>query len=165
MGCSRGTIVGIAATITSSRVPIDWGKGMALADLLRTTTTTESPLSGSAAPTGTDVGGGNRATQVSDFLTVQSLTNFAAMTGAITAAWNALRRLDTDLGAVWVPYAFAGIFALVSLAISAKGFKDPTSNKIKWGDVFAAVFIAVINGLVLASAVVGTETVTETVSE
>jgi hypothetical protein len=130
---------------------------MALADLFRTTTTEENPLSGGVAPTGTSILG-NTTTQVSDFLSVQSLTNFAAMTGAITAAWNALKRLDASLGDIWVPYAFAGAFGIVSLAISAKALNK---SKNKGGDWIAAIFIAVVNALVLASAVVGTEAVTE----
>jgi hypothetical protein len=58
---------------------------MAVMNLFTTTTSVNSPLD---ASNGTDAKPG-----VSDFLTVQALTNFAAMTGAITAAWNAVQKL------------------------------------------------------------------------
>lgn len=51
---------------------------MAIMNVFKTTTTSESPLD---ASTGTQ-----EKAPVSDFLTIQSFTNFAAMTGAITAA-------------------------------------------------------------------------------
>jgi hypothetical protein len=52
-----------------------------MSSLLKTTTSVDSPLDAS--------GGDDSKPPVSDFLTVQSLTNFSAMAGAITAAWNA----------------------------------------------------------------------------
>ena len=65
---------------------------MAVMNVFRTTTASESPLDGS--------GGTQAKPAVSDFVTVQSFTNFAAMTGAITAAWHALERLWPSASAI-----------------------------------------------------------------
>ncbi len=119
-----------------------------MANLLKTTTADNAPLDGSA-------GTGEQAT-VSDFLTLQSLTNFGAMTGALTLAWHALQKLSPQwFSALWVPFAFAAAWGVVSIAISWDGLKNSDSGKIDPGNFLGAVFIAVINTLVLASAVVG----------
>ena len=126
---------------------------MAIASLFKTTTREESPLDSS--------GGGNNKAAVSDFLTIQALTNFAAMTGSITTAWRALQRLDQQLfSGLWVPYAFAGLFGLVSIVISLDGLKKSGSTKLDPGTVLGAAFIAMINALVLASAVIGADSAT-----
>lgn len=129
---------------------------MAIRDIFKTTATEAAPTNGAVADPGQAVGN-STATAVSDFLTVQSLANFSVMTGAITTAWKALQRLSEDFAGIWVPYAFAGLFAIVSLVSSIDGLK----KEGKLGPVFSAAFIALINGLVLASAVVGTDAVTE----
>jgi hypothetical protein len=77
---------------------------MAVMNLFTTTTSVNSPLD---ASNGTDAKPG-----VSDFLTVQALTNFAAMTGAITAAWNAVQKLVPEASSLWVPYLFAFVARL-----------------------------------------------------
>lgn len=136
---------------------------MTIGSLFKTSTSVHAPLDGSSATLertalegGSDVA---RATSISDFLTLQSLTNFAAMTGAITAAWKALERLDpTSFSALWVPYAFAGVFGVVSLLISTKALKS--DGKWDAGNVLGAAFIGLINALVLASAVVGASVAT-----
>jgi hypothetical protein len=118
--------------------------------LFKTTTSADAPFDGSAvrgAAAGDTV-------SVSGFLTVQALTNFAAMTGAITAAWHALILLDaTRFSGLWVPYTFAAIFGLVSMLISIDAFKE--GGKWNWRKVIVASFVAIINVLVLAGAVVG----------
>jgi hypothetical protein len=131
---------------------------MAAGDLFKTTTTSSAPLNGAVLDEGTAIGE-HQAASVSDFLTVQSFANFSATTGAITAAWKALQGLDKSFSGTWVPYVFAGIFLLVSVVSSWEGMK--TDGRLKWGTVLSAVFIAIINALVLASAVVGVETATE----
>jgi len=113
--------------------------------VFKTSVASDQPLDGS-------VPGGDRT--ISDFLTIQSLTNFGAMTGGITAAWHALARLDTALSSLYVPYAFTLVFLLVSLVTSGTAFME--AGRFKWGAFFGAVFIGVINSLVLAGAVVGT---------
>ena len=131
---------------------------MAVRNLFGTTTSTETPLSGSVAPAGTAVSNTTTAT-VSDFLTIQSLANFSAMTGAFTIAWNALQKLDADrFSGLWVPYVLAGIFAIVSLVTSLEGLKK--NGELQPGQILSAAFIAFLNALVLASAVVGAESVT-----
>jgi hypothetical protein len=121
---------------------------MTITNLFKTTTSLDSPLDAS--------GGDAQKPPISDFLTVQSLTNFAAMTGAITAAWSALRTLNSQLfSSIWVPYVFALFFGIASVLMSLDGLKKGNSAKPDAGSVAAAVFIALINTLVLASAVVG----------
>ncbi len=125
------------------------------ANVLKTTTNADSPLDG-------HITGAKAESAVSDFLTIQSFTNFAAMTGAITAAWNALQRLTPAAAAVWVPYVFALGWGFVSLLISIEGLKknkDGTKT-VEPGTLVAAIFIALVNSLVLAGAVVGTNIVT-----
>ena len=118
-----------------------------VASLLKVTTSAGAPLD-SASST-------SSSTTISDFLTIQSLTNFAAMTGAITAAWNALQRLNTFFSSVWVPFVFAGTWGLISILISLDALKKDNSTKFDGGKVLGRVFVAVVNSLVLTSAVVG----------
>lgn len=59
---------------------------MAVMNVFKTTTTADSPLDASA--------GTEAKPAVSDFVTVQSFTNFAAMTGAITALHKCLRTAE-----------------------------------------------------------------------
>jgi hypothetical protein len=122
---------------------------MAIMNVFKTTTTLNAPLDGSA--------GSEAKPGVSDFLTVQSLTNFAAMTGAITAAWHALQTLNPHASALWIPYVFAFVWGLISLLISIEGLKKSKDGetRLEAGTLAGAIFIAVINSLVLASAVVG----------
>jgi len=119
---------------------------MAIARLFTTSVASQQPLDASA--TATDK-------QVSDFLTVQSLANFGAMTGGITSAWGALARANEFFASVYVPYAFALAFLIVSLALSYNTLKNSRA------DFLAALFVGVINSLVLAGAVVGTSSVVQ----
>jgi len=66
---------------------------MSTFSLLKVRTSKASPVDPSSAdPADT--------TTISAFLTTQSLANFAAMTGAIGAAWYALTRRQVALGSV-----------------------------------------------------------------
>ena len=125
---------------------------MAVMNVFKTTTTVESPLD---ASTGTEA-----KPTVSDFITVQSFTNFAAMTGAITAAWHALQILMPGAKTIWVPYVFAGLWGIFSILISWNGLKKPPATNVEMGTLLPACFAALINSLVLAGAVVGTNIVT-----
>lgn len=104
-----------------------------------------------------DASRGHAGKTVSSFVTVQSLSNFAAMTGAISAAWHALQRLSPVATSLWVPYGFALAWAVVSLAISSDGFERRDGKGREWGTIAGAVFVALLNALVLAGAVVGTD--------
>jgi hypothetical protein len=121
---------------------------MAVMSVFKTTTDPSSPLDASG---GTDTGHA-----VSDFLTVQSFTNFAAMTGAITAAWNALQRVWPQTSTLWVPYSLALAFGIISILISLDGLKKKGATKREPGALGGALFVGLINSLVLAGAVVGT---------
>jgi len=127
---------------------------MAVMNLFKTTTTADSPLDASR--------GTEAKPAVSDFLTVQSFTNFAVMTGAITAAWHALQKLMPQASVLWVPYACAFIWAGISVLISLEGLKTTQngSGKLELGTVLGAIFVGAINSLVLAGAVVGTNIAT-----
>ncbi|WP_406635870.1 hypothetical protein [Amycolatopsis sp. WGS_07] len=130
---------------------------MSIAKAFATTTPTTEPTSGNlgdSAPAGTK--------SVSDFVTVQSLTNFAAMTGAISAAWGGAQRLWNPLHGQWFPFTLCALFGLVSLLASRPG--DPaldaqgtplaqqTSPLVRW---LQPSFIAAVNVFVLYGAVVG----------
>jgi hypothetical protein len=123
---------------------------MAIMNVFKTTTAAESPLDAS-------VGTPDKAT-VSDFLTVQTFTNFAAMTGAITVAWHGLQRLTPHASTLWVPYLCAFAWAVISVLISLEGLKK--DNKTEIGTILQAIFLAAINALVLGGAVIGTNIVT-----
>jgi hypothetical protein len=127
---------------------------MGVMNVFKTTTTADSPLDASA---GTDA-----KPPVSDFITLQSFTNFAAMTGAITAAWHALQRLTPGAAAIWVPYLFAFLWAIVSFLTSIDGLKKTKNGNesLEVGTALGAIFVALINSLVLAGAVVGTSIAT-----
>ena|SRR5690348_3734856 len=122
---------------------------MAIMNVFKTTTAAESPLDASS--------GTSETAKVSDFLTVQTFTNFAAMTGAITAAWNGLQRLTPHASTPWVPYVCAFVWAAISVMISLEGLKKGTKTDIS--TILQSVFVAAVNSLVLGGAVVGTNVV------
>lgn len=125
---------------------------MVIKNVFMTTTAPDSPLDAS--------GGTQGKAQVSDFLTVQSFANFAAMTGAITAAWDGLQRLTPYASTLWVPYGFAFAWAVISVVISFNGLRKSSPPRLDLGTLLQAIFLGLINSLVLAAAVVGTNMVT-----
>ncbi|SRR5713101_500612 len=124
------------------------------ANVLMTTTTPSAPLDAS--------GGDLTKPAISEFLTIQSLTNFAAMTGAITTAWHALQTLAPWASVLWVPYGLAMIWGAISFFISYEGLKKSGATRADGATLFGAAFIAFLNSLVLAGAVVGTSHVVTT---
>lgn len=126
---------------------------MAVTSVLMTTTAANSPLDASTGDT-------NKPT-VSEFLTIQSLANFAAMTGAISAAWHALQHLLPAASSLWVPYGLAVIWGLISVGISYHGLKN-AGGEVEVPTLAGACFVAFINSLVLAGAVVGTNVAVST---
>jgi hypothetical protein len=123
--------------------------------LLASTTSESAPLDASATKSGSE-------RKVSSFLTIQSLTNFAATTGAIAAAWGALQTVVPGAAALWVPYVFALAWGAISLAMSLEALKK--DGKVQSGVIGGAIFVALINSLVLAGAVVGTRAVSTPVA-
>lgn len=116
-----------------------------------TTTRAESPLDGS--------GGTVNKAAVSDFVTIQSLTNFAVMSMSISAAWRVIQQLQLPgYSTWWWPFGLCLFFGLLSFGTSWEGLKK--SKQISWPHVGGAVFIAFINSLILTSAVIGATTAT-----
>ncbi|MFI1285148.1 hypothetical protein ACH4U5_31060 [Streptomyces sp. NPDC020858] len=104
-----------------------------------TTTTTKTPQDGNTSGT-------PDAKQVSDFITVQSFTNFAAMSGAVLGAWKAVQLTQWNgTDSRTVPFVLCLAFGLISVLMS----------KLSWREAGPAVFVALLNSLVLFGAVVG----------
>jgi hypothetical protein len=124
-----------------------------LSNVFMTTTSRERPLDGYADSAGGEGFAADRTAKVSDFLTVQSFANFAVSTGAISMAWQALRQLDADtFDSRWVPFVFCAVFAAISFGSSRLRAQDAGLTTLVSG-----VFVAVVNGLVLFSAVLGAQ--------
>jgi hypothetical protein len=130
---------------------------MSIAKAFATTTTSADITSGNlgaAAPSGTK--------SVSDFITVQSLTNFSAMTGAIAAAWGGAERFWAPFHGIWFPFALCALFGVVSLVTSRPGevvagpdgqpASGQPSSLVRW---LQPSFIMVVNTFVLFGAVQG----------
>ena len=134
-----------------------------MANLLMVRTADDSPVDTSGVP------GNNK---ISDFLSLQSLTNFSVMTGGISAVWHGLQKLDPSLSTIWVPFAMACGWGIASLLMSLgahsfdhdvpkKGGAGGTEKKLSWGQLAPALFVGFINVVTLFSAVVGVSAVVE----
>ena len=121
---------------------------MSITNVFMTKSSKQAPQDGSS-----DSGAGDD-TKISDFLSVQALANFGAMTGGITAAWHALASLNAQLATLWVPYGFALLWGVTSIVMSSDALKK--NGNLDAGKIIAVLFVALINVLVLGSAVVGT---------
>jgi hypothetical protein len=126
---------------------------MSLSNVFKTSTSVNAVTDGSE--------GNTSKPAVSDFLTVQSFTNFAAMSGAITAAWHASASVFPPAASPLFPYICSLIWAVISYQTSKDGL-TPTAgangSTVPWGTALQASFIAFVNSLVLAGSVVGTST-------
>lgn len=122
-------------------------------DLFMTTTSSGSRFDGSA---------GDGKTKVSEFVTVQSLANFAAMTGAITAATNLIVKVFSQVPPLAVAYVLAMAWGVASVWMSWDGLK--VNGKVTGGATFTACFLAFLNSLILAGAVVGTSAAATTLA-
>ncbi|MFK0250874.1 hypothetical protein ACIQUM_39790 [Amycolatopsis azurea] len=129
---------------------------MSIATAFGTTAAADAPTSGKleVAPAGTK--------SVSDFITVQSLTNFAATTGAIAAAWGGGQSLWAPMRGTWFPFALCALFGLVSLVASRPSAAlvgndgQRLSEQPSWFARFGQPsFIALVNVFVLYGAVLG----------
>lgn len=121
---------------------------MAASDLLFTSVA-KTDLSNSQTA-GVDPGD---QTKVSDFLTVQSLANFAAMTGALTVTWKALQSINAMFSAPWVPAVMAFLWFLVSFVVSAAQQEAKARRSPRFW--LPAAFIGLVNSSVLYAAVIG----------
>jgi hypothetical protein len=121
---------------------------MALSDPLFTSASKNNPSNSQTIGVTAD-----EQAKVSEFLTVQSLTNFAAMTGAITVAWKALKTVSaSSFSTQWTPFVMALIWLAVSLIATAT--QEPAVRK-SFGFWATGIFIGILNSLVLFSAVIG----------
>ena len=88
--------------------------------------------------------------QTPAFVTEQSVTSFAAMTGVATTIWQALQKADKDrFGSVWWALAVA---ALIGVALTAPILNDRDRPA---GDWIRAGAFALINTFVLWAAAIG----------
>lgn len=117
-------------------------------NFLKTTTRGDSPLDASS--------GTPEKPGVSDFITLQSLMNFAVMTAVISIAWLSLQKLTPGAASIWVPYGFAFLWGVVSFLMSLEGLKKPNGGAPGLAEIAGAIFVAILNSLVLAHAVIGT---------
>jgi hypothetical protein len=85
-----------------------------ISKLFRTSATQTSPQDGNI-PDGT---ADAQKVNVSDFVTVPGLANFALMTGVIFAAWQALQTVGTWADTRYVPFGFCLAYGVVSVLIS-----------------------------------------------
>lgn len=128
---------------------------MPLSSLLKTSTSTRDVMNGADGDAGKP--------GVSDFLTLQSFTNFAAMSGAITAAWHAAAAATCIAKGIWFPYGCAMRWAIISYLISRDGLQQ--GGKVPLGVTLQALFIGFINAMVLAGSVVGSASVLSTMKQ
>lgn len=92
--------------------------------------------------------------KVSAFVTVASFANFSTMSGAIAAAWVTLSHAMpgwTWAQGVGLPFLLALAWCLVSLLLSWDELKKSGSI----GGIAQALFIGLLNAVVLAGSVVG----------
>jgi hypothetical protein len=119
---------------------------MSIASVFSTTATEAKPTDGNFTAQTPDEQ--SKPKQVSDFITVQSLANFSVMSTAITAAWRGAQLAWAPFASNLVPLILCLIFGLISVIASTP------SGRGAW---LSALFIALINSLVLFSAVVGVD--------
>jgi hypothetical protein len=92
-------------------------------------------------------------TKNSDFLTVQSFTNFAAVTGAVTTAWKALESLNSSLfGPNYTPFCLALLWLVVSVSLAVQADRSHVRTWAFWS---SSLFIGTLNALVIFAAVIG----------
>lgn len=111
---------------------------------LRTSVRADAPYDANLSGT-TDAA--NRK-EVSDFVTVQSLSNFSVTSAAFLGIWTGLQRAYPPLASQLVPAALCLLFTIASIAVS-----KPKGSE--WASVLP---IALINGLILYVAVIGAGT-------
>ena len=134
---------------------------MSIASALGTTVRADEQTNGNLGVAAPDEGTVTTKT-VSDFITVQSLTNFSAMTGGIAAAWGGASNLSAVLHGRWFPFLLCLVFGLMSLITSrpwetvvddhGQPVPNQPSSVVK---MLQPSFISLINTFILYSAVLG----------
>lgn len=92
--------------------------------------------------------------KISGFVTVASFTNFSTISGAIAGAWLMLKHVLPDVSWVQgpgVPFVFALAWCLISLRMSWRELKESGGD----GAILQALFMGLLNALVLAGSVIG----------
>lgn len=120
---------------------------MATIDLLLTTVRKSNPTNSL-----TDASDAQELTSVSEFLTVQSLANFAAMSAAIAAAWRVLEKVHPAFASMWLPWGLALGWLVVSLLLSKAGAPPQKALTGYW---IPLAFIGLLNSTILVAAVAG----------
>lgn len=93
---------------------------MALSNVFKTTVSREDPLNGNVS---------NQLASpatASDFITVQSLANFAVMAGAVAAAWGGAASLAPVLHGRWFLFMLCAVFGLASVLTTPS--PDPAAS-------------------------------------
>jgi hypothetical protein len=122
---------------------------MAISDALFTSVSKANPSNSQTEGVESD-----DQTTASEFLTVQSLTNFAAMTGALTVAWKALIALSSaSFSTQWTPFFMALAWFVVSLVTTVA--QQDSAGRKNVGSWASWTFIGIVNSLVLFAAVIG----------
>jgi hypothetical protein len=92
----------------------------------------------------------------SAFLTVQSFTNFAAATGAISAAWQALKALNSSFDSAIAPFLLSVAWLATCLITSYQAGAAGDKKASFW---MSSVFLGLMNCLTLFAAVLGASVV------
>jgi hypothetical protein len=125
----------------------------AVGDLMMVNTRADSPLNANASDTAASA-------EVSNFVTVQSLGTFAIAVPVLKTIWELLEALISEgwVESYWTPFVICLIYGLWQFGISVTGENRPAGLMAK---VSAAV-IAFANATILAAAVIGLTTTTDT---
>jgi hypothetical protein len=121
-----------------------------LNDAFVVNTKPSAPLNANAPGEGTD-------TQVSNFVTVQSLSTFAIATPVLKTIWELIKSLAGSGWAesYWTPFGICVVYGIWQLLISLVGEKRVKGPAA----ISSAVFVAAANAGILSASIIGlTET-------
>lgn len=117
-----------------------------LRDALVVNTKDDSPLNANAA-------GVASGTEVSNFVTAQSLSTFAVAAVALKTLWELIQGL-TDAGwadSYWTPFVLCVVYGIWQFTISIVG-----ENRVKgFGNVLSLVFVTLVNAGILTASIIG----------
>lgn len=128
----------------------------ALSDLMMVNTKTASPLNANA------VGDTGPGSQVSNFVTVQSLGTFAIAVPVLKTIWELIKALagsgSSWTKSFWTPFVICLVYGLWQLGISVSGPNRPSGFMAK----VSAAIVATANAAILAVAIIGLTETTNT---